>query len=108
MVQIAVAEAQLHLPELIASLKPGEEVQILSGDRTVARLIAELQPPPENHDSLVVPLAPSRSSLKMKRIWKALPINRSKNGEANRTRLPIASPHNFKEKITLGRSRPKL
>jgi antitoxin (DNA-binding transcriptional repressor) of toxin-antitoxin stability system len=45
MVQIAVAEAQLHLPELIASLKPGEEVQILSGDRTVARLIAELQPP---------------------------------------------------------------
>jgi antitoxin (DNA-binding transcriptional repressor) of toxin-antitoxin stability system len=45
MVQIALAEAQLHLPELIASLKPGEEVQILSGDRTVARLIAELQSP---------------------------------------------------------------
>lgn len=40
-----IAEAQLRLPELIASLQPGEEVQIFSGDRTVARLIAELQQP---------------------------------------------------------------
>jgi len=44
MTRIPLTEAQLHLPELIASLQPGEEVQIFSGDRTVARLIAELQP----------------------------------------------------------------
>lgn len=45
MTRIPLTEAQLRLPELIASLQPGEEVQIFSGDRTVARLIAELQPP---------------------------------------------------------------
>ncbi|XGV94597.1 MAG: type II toxin-antitoxin system Phd/YefM family antitoxin [Leptolyngbya sp. BL-A-14] len=45
MTRIPLAEAQLHLPELIASLQPGEEVQIFSGDRTVARLIAELPLP---------------------------------------------------------------
>ncbi|MBR8835397.1 MAG: antitoxin of toxin-antitoxin stability system [Stigonema ocellatum SAG 48.90 = DSM 106950] len=54
MTRIPLAEAQLRLPELIASLQPGEEVQIFSGDtrsvkppayRTVARLIAEPQPP---------------------------------------------------------------
>ncbi len=53
MTQIPLAEAQLRLPELIASLQPGEEVQIFSGDsfaaarsadRTIARLIAEPQP----------------------------------------------------------------
>ena len=40
MTRIPLTEA-----ELIASLQPGEEVQIFSGDRTVARLISELQPP---------------------------------------------------------------
>lgn len=40
MIRIPLTEA-----ELIASLQPGEEVQIFSGDRTVARLISELQPP---------------------------------------------------------------
>ncbi|QMS91951.1 antitoxin of toxin-antitoxin stability system [Nostoc edaphicum CCNP1411] len=54
MIRIPLTEAQLRLPELIASLQPGEEVQIFSGDvsrqaaarlRTVARLIGELQPP---------------------------------------------------------------
>jgi antitoxin (DNA-binding transcriptional repressor) of toxin-antitoxin stability system len=45
MTRIPLAEAQLRLLELIASLQPGEEVQIFSGDRTVARLIAEPQPP---------------------------------------------------------------
>jgi antitoxin (DNA-binding transcriptional repressor) of toxin-antitoxin stability system len=45
MTRIRLAEAQSRLPELIASLQLGEEVQIFSGDRTVARLIAELQPP---------------------------------------------------------------
>ncbi|KYC35414.1 antitoxin of toxin-antitoxin stability system [Scytonema hofmannii PCC 7110] len=44
MTRIPLTEAQLRLPELIANLQPGEEVQIFSGDRTVARLIAELQP----------------------------------------------------------------
>lgn len=43
MTRIPLTEAQLRLPELIASLQPGEEVQIFSGDRTVARLIAELE-----------------------------------------------------------------
>ncbi|GAA6614367.1 type II toxin-antitoxin system Phd/YefM family antitoxin [Scytonema sp. NUACC26] len=45
MTRIPLTEAQLRLPELIASLQPGEEVQIFSGNRTVARLIAELQSP---------------------------------------------------------------
>ena len=52
MTRIPLTEAQLRLPELIASLQPGEEVEIFSGDvydglrlRTVARLIGELQPP---------------------------------------------------------------
>jgi antitoxin (DNA-binding transcriptional repressor) of toxin-antitoxin stability system len=45
MTRISLTEAQLHLPELIAGLRPGEEVQIFSEDRSVARLIAELQPP---------------------------------------------------------------
>jgi len=40
-----LAEAQNRLPERIASLQPGEEGQIFSGDRTVARLIAETQLP---------------------------------------------------------------
>jgi antitoxin (DNA-binding transcriptional repressor) of toxin-antitoxin stability system len=39
MTRIPLTEAQLRLPELIASLQPGQEVQIFSGDRTVARLI---------------------------------------------------------------------
>ncbi|MBU7585307.1 MAG: antitoxin of toxin-antitoxin stability system [Nostoc sp. TH1S01] len=45
MTRIPLTEAQLRLPELIASLQPGEEVEIMTGDRTVARLIAELPPP---------------------------------------------------------------
>jgi len=45
MTRISLTEAQQSLPSLIASLIPGEEVQIVSGERTVARLIAELQPP---------------------------------------------------------------
>ena len=45
MTRITLAEAQLRLPELIANLQPGEEVEIFSGDRTVARLIGELPPP---------------------------------------------------------------
>ena len=44
MTRITLAEAQLRLSELIASLQPGEEVEIFEGDRTVARLISELQP----------------------------------------------------------------
>ncbi|XWK88584.1 MAG: hypothetical protein U7127_00525 [Phormidium sp.] len=44
MTRITLTEAQLRLPELIASLKPGEEVEIFSGHLTVARLIGELKP----------------------------------------------------------------
>ena len=40
MIRIPLTEA-----ELIASLQPGEEVQIFSGDRNVAGLIGEIQPP---------------------------------------------------------------
>jgi antitoxin (DNA-binding transcriptional repressor) of toxin-antitoxin stability system len=45
MTRIPLTEAQLHLPELIANLQPGEEVQIFVGDRTVARLIGEIPSP---------------------------------------------------------------
>jgi antitoxin (DNA-binding transcriptional repressor) of toxin-antitoxin stability system len=54
MTWIPLTEAQLHLPELIANLQPGEEVQIFVGDvyrqatpclRTVARLISEIPSP---------------------------------------------------------------
>lgn len=45
MIRIPLTEAQLRLSELIASLQPGEEVQIFVGNRTIARLIAEIQPP---------------------------------------------------------------
>lgn len=45
MTRIPLTEAQLRLPALIANLQPGEEVQIFSGNCTVARLIGEFQPP---------------------------------------------------------------
>jgi len=48
MTRISLTEAQFHLPELIASLQPGEEVQFFSGDRTIARLISET-PLPRKH-----------------------------------------------------------
>ncbi len=38
---ITLTDAQLHLPELISGLKPGEVIQIVSGNRTVAKLIGE-------------------------------------------------------------------
>jgi antitoxin (DNA-binding transcriptional repressor) of toxin-antitoxin stability system len=44
MTQITLEEAQLRLPELIAELQPGEEVQIVAENRAVARLIAEVSP----------------------------------------------------------------
>ncbi len=42
MAHITLEEAQLRLPELIAGLQPGEEVQIFAENRAVARLIAEV------------------------------------------------------------------
>lgn len=42
MAHITLEEAQLRLPELIAALKPGEELQIFVEDRAIARLIAEV------------------------------------------------------------------
>jgi antitoxin (DNA-binding transcriptional repressor) of toxin-antitoxin stability system len=41
MTQITLTEAQQHLPEIISGLQPGEEVQILEGDRPIARLTLE-------------------------------------------------------------------
>jgi len=38
---VSLNEAQTHLPDLIAGLKPGEELEITINDRTVARLVAE-------------------------------------------------------------------
>ncbi len=42
---VTVEEAQAALPELIAGLSPGQEVQITDRGRPVARLVAE--PPPQ-------------------------------------------------------------
>ena len=39
-----MADAQSRLPELIATLKPGEDVAILSGELVVARLVALVPP----------------------------------------------------------------
>jgi antitoxin (DNA-binding transcriptional repressor) of toxin-antitoxin stability system len=41
MTQISLEEAQCHLPDLIAALKPGEELQITKDERPIARLVAE-------------------------------------------------------------------
>jgi antitoxin (DNA-binding transcriptional repressor) of toxin-antitoxin stability system len=41
MTQISLEEAQSHLPDLIAALKPGEELQITKDERPIARLVAE-------------------------------------------------------------------
>jgi antitoxin (DNA-binding transcriptional repressor) of toxin-antitoxin stability system len=44
MTHITLEEAQLRLPELIAGLRPGEELQILAENRAVAKLVAEGAP----------------------------------------------------------------
>jgi antitoxin (DNA-binding transcriptional repressor) of toxin-antitoxin stability system len=36
---ITVEQAQAQLPELIDHLRPGEEVEIVKGNRTVAKLV---------------------------------------------------------------------
>ena len=41
---ISVEEAQAHLPELIDRLKPGEELEITRGNRTVAKLVSGRKP----------------------------------------------------------------
>ncbi len=41
MIEISVQEAQCKLAELIAGLKPGEEVEITQDNRTVAKLIGQ-------------------------------------------------------------------
>ena len=38
---VTLQEAQSHLPELLAVLRPGEGVKIIEGNKVVARLIAE-------------------------------------------------------------------
>ena len=42
MTQIPLEDAQSRLPELIAGLRPGEELQITRGDQPVARLVGEM------------------------------------------------------------------
>jgi antitoxin (DNA-binding transcriptional repressor) of toxin-antitoxin stability system len=41
MTSITIAEAQKNLPEIIASLHPGEELQIIQNNTPIARLILE-------------------------------------------------------------------
>jgi antitoxin (DNA-binding transcriptional repressor) of toxin-antitoxin stability system len=41
---ITVEQAQAHLPELIDRLKPGEELEITKGNRTVAKIVSQRQP----------------------------------------------------------------
>ncbi len=41
---ISLEQAQAHLPELIDRLKPGEELQITKGNRTVAKIVSERKP----------------------------------------------------------------
>jgi antitoxin (DNA-binding transcriptional repressor) of toxin-antitoxin stability system len=38
---VTIAEAQARLPDLLAALAPGQEIQIMDRDRPVARLVAE-------------------------------------------------------------------
>jgi antitoxin (DNA-binding transcriptional repressor) of toxin-antitoxin stability system len=44
MPSVTLAEAQARLPELIASLIPGEELRILQDERVIAKLVS--MPPP--------------------------------------------------------------
>jgi antitoxin (DNA-binding transcriptional repressor) of toxin-antitoxin stability system len=41
MTQVSLEDAQSRLAELIAGLRPGEELQITRDDQPVARLVAE-------------------------------------------------------------------
>ena len=41
MSEISLSEAQSKLPELIAGLKPGEELDITQDNRTVAKLVGQ-------------------------------------------------------------------
>lgn len=45
---VTVQQAQAELPHLIASLQPGESVQIMDQERPVARLVAEAKPKKKN------------------------------------------------------------
>lgn len=41
---ISVEQAQSQLGDLIDRLKPGEEIEITKGDRTVAKIVGQRQP----------------------------------------------------------------
>ncbi len=41
MIRVPLAEAQSRLPDLIAALGPGQEIQITQDDRPIARLVGE-------------------------------------------------------------------
>lgn len=42
---VTIEEAQAQLPQLVAKLGPGQEIQIVDRGRTVARLVGEIVPP---------------------------------------------------------------
>jgi antitoxin (DNA-binding transcriptional repressor) of toxin-antitoxin stability system len=41
---ITVEQAQAQLGELIENLKPGEEIEVTKGDRTVATIVSKREP----------------------------------------------------------------
>ena len=41
---VTIEEAQARLPEMIAGLKPGEQIVITHDEKAVARLVAEPKP----------------------------------------------------------------
>jgi antitoxin (DNA-binding transcriptional repressor) of toxin-antitoxin stability system len=42
---VTIEEAQAQLPQLLATLAPGQEIQIVDRGRPIARLIGEAVPP---------------------------------------------------------------
>ena len=45
MTSVTIEEAQSRFSELISSLGPGDEVQIVQGDRAVAKLVGQMDAP---------------------------------------------------------------
>jgi antitoxin (DNA-binding transcriptional repressor) of toxin-antitoxin stability system len=43
--RLTVREAQTHFTELIANLQPGESIQIVDGEKILARLVSEIEVP---------------------------------------------------------------
>ncbi len=41
---ISIADAQANLPEILAELRPGEELPLIDGGRVIARIVGESVP----------------------------------------------------------------